>query len=259
MISRLKGEIMFGKIIYYDKKAVAEYKSVISGKPNLEIEEYDVSNDKGIIADLKLVSADVKASKSYKAKVQESDLYDCDLFEKMLIGRDDYFDFTISSDCDITTVPNRSIIKMDGYIEIPEDFDMMKVIDAFKPFILNMNQFQDMEEASRMALQTFLGSANAAKIPLVFEGEDTLFCSKIFQENMTISYEELSEIDENITILARVTSQFVSSTKPYYDPLKDFMALNRMMRKSMGDRGKEFSPIYVDDQYRMVEVLAIYR
>ena len=31
-----------------------------------------------------------------------------------------------------------------------------------------------------MALQTFLGSANAAKIPLVFEGEDTLFCSKIF-------------------------------------------------------------------------------
>lgn len=258
-ISRLKGEIMFGKIIYYDKKAVAEYKSVISGKPNLEIEEYDVSNDKGIIADLKLVSADVKASKSYKAKVQESDLYDCDLFEKMLIGRDDYFDFTISSDYDITTVPNRSIIKMDGYIEIPEDFDMMKVIDAFKPFILNMNQFQDMEEASRMALQTFLGSANAAKIPLVFEGEDTLFCSKIFQENMTISYEELSEIDENITILARVTSQFVSSTKPYYDPLKDFMALNRMMRKSMGDRGKEFSPIYVDDQYRMVEVLAIYR
>ena len=50
-----------------------------------------------MIADLKLVSADVKASKSYKAKVQESDLYDCDLFEKMLIGRDDYFDFTISS------------------------------------------------------------------------------------------------------------------------------------------------------------------
>lgn len=97
----------------------------------------------------------------------------------MLIGRDDYFDFTISSDYDITTVPNRSIIKMDGYIEIPEDFDMMKVIDAFKPFILNMNQFQDMEEASRMALQTFFGSANAAKIPLVFEGEDTLFCSKI--------------------------------------------------------------------------------
>ena len=82
---------------------------------------------------------------------------------------------------------------------------------------------------------------------------------KYWVKGEAFNYEELSEIDENITILARVTSQFVSSTKPYYDPLKEFMALNRMMRKSMGDRGKEFSPIYVDDQYRMVEVLAIYR
>lgn len=250
---------MFGKIIYYDKKTVAEYKSIISGKPNLEIEEYDVSNDKGINADLKIVSADVKATKSYKAKVQESDLYDCDLFEKMLAVRDDYFDFTISSDYDISTIPNRSIIKMDGYIEIPEDFDMVKLIEVFKPFIMNMDQFKEMEETSKMALQTFLGSANATKIPLVFEGENALFCTKLFQDNMIIPYEELSEIDENVTILARVTSQFVSNTKPYYDPLKDFMSLNRMMRKSMGDRGKEFSPIYVDAPYRILEVLAIYR
>ena len=122
---------MFGKIIYYDKKAVAEYKSVISGKPNLEIEEYDVSNDKGIIADLKLVSADVKASKSYKAKVQESDLYDCDLFEKMLIGRDDYFDFTISSDYDITTVPN-DIKKMEDEIEYRKLVVRKKALDDVK-------------------------------------------------------------------------------------------------------------------------------
>lgn len=250
---------MFGKIVYYDKKAVAEYKSIVSGKPNLEIEEYDVSNDKGINADLKLVSADVKASKSYKAKVQESDLYDCDQFEKMLIGRDDYFDFTVSADYDILTVPNRSIIKMDGVIEVPEDFDMVKMIDAFKPLIMNLDQFQDMEETSKLALQTFLGAANATKIPLVFEGEDTLFCSKVIQDNMLISYEELSEMDENVTVLARVTSSFISSTKPYYDPLKDFIKLNRMMRKSMGDKGKEFSPIYIDSEYRTLEILAIYQ
>ena len=82
MVFCLKGEINVWKDNILRQKAVAEYKTVISGKPNLEIEEYDVSNDKGIIADLKLVSADVKASKSYKAKVQESDLYDCDLFGK---------------------------------------------------------------------------------------------------------------------------------------------------------------------------------
>ncbi len=250
---------MFGKIIYFDKKTIAEYRSIISGKPNLEIEEFDVSNDRGINADLKLVSADVKASKSYKAKVQESDLFDCDQFEKALIGRDDYFDFTVSSDCDITTVPNRSIIKMDGFIEVPEDFDIVKMIDIFKPFIIEMNQHKEMEETSKMALQTFLGSANATKIPLVFEGEGILLCSKVLQESLIISYEELSEIDDTVTVLARVTSSFISCSKPYYDPLKDFMSLNRMMRKSIGERGKEFSPIYVDEQYRMIEVLAIYR
>ena len=47
-------ENMFGKIIYYDKKTIADYKSIINGKPNLEIEEYDVSNDRGINADLKI-------------------------------------------------------------------------------------------------------------------------------------------------------------------------------------------------------------
>ena len=219
---------MFGKIIYYDKKTMAEYKSIINGKPYLEIEEYDVSNDRGINADLKLVSADVKASKSYKARVQESDLYDCDQFEKVLAGRDDYYDFTISSDFDITTVPNRSIIKMDGFIEIPEDFDIVKMIETFKPFIMGMDQLQDMEETSKLALQTFLGSANAAKIPLVFEGEGVLLCSKVLQENLTISYEDLSEVEDTVTVLARVTSSFVNSSKPYYDPLKDFMSLNRI-------------------------------
>lgn len=250
---------MFGKLVYYDKKAVSEYKSIISGKPNLEIESYDVTNDKGINADLRLVSADVKASKSYTAKVQESSLFDCDQFEKMLAGRDDFFDFTTSSDYDILTVPNRSIIKMDGYIEVPEDFDMVKVIEAFKPYLMQSDQIQWMEEKSKMALQTFLGSASATKIPLVFEGEDTLFCSKILQDNVVVSYEELSEIEEDVNILARVTSSFISNKKAYYDPLKDFMMLNRMMRKSMGDRGKEFSPIFADDDYRMIEMLAIYR
>lgn len=250
---------MFGRIIYYDKKMVAEYKSLISGTPNLEIGEYDVSNDKGINADLKIVSADVKASKSYKAKVQESDLYDCSQFEKALSGRDDYFDFTASSIYDISTVPSRSIIKMDGFMEVPEDFDMMKLIDTFKPFIMGSGQFQELEETSKMALQTFLGSAKATKIPLVFEAENALLCSKVLQDNMNISYEELSEIDDSVTILARVTSPFVSSSKPYYDPLKDFISLNRMMRKSLGNRGKEFSPIFVNEQYRTIEILAIYR
>lgn len=76
--------VMFGNVVYYDKKKIDEYRSVIKGQRNLEVEEYEVSNDKGIQVDLKAFGADAKASKTYKAKVQESLLYNCDEFEKTL-------------------------------------------------------------------------------------------------------------------------------------------------------------------------------
>ena len=104
---------MFGNVVYYDKKKIDEYRSVIKGQRNLEVEEYEVSNDKGIQVDLKAFGADAKASKTYKAKVQESLLYNCDEFEKLLSGRDDYFDFTQSSDFDLMTMSRGVIIKFD--------------------------------------------------------------------------------------------------------------------------------------------------
>ena len=61
--------------------------------------------------------AKIKTMKTYKAKVQESLLYNCDEFEKLLSGRDDYFDFTQSSDFDLMTMSRGVIIKFDGYIK----------------------------------------------------------------------------------------------------------------------------------------------
>ncbi len=250
---------MFGKIIYFDKETIKDYKSIITGQRVLEIEEYDVTNDKGINADLKLVSADAKSTKAYKAKIQESDLYECAEFEKMLAGREDYFDFTVSADYDITTVPSRSIVKMDGSLSIPEEFDLLKVIDLVKPWLMNSDEMLDMEETSRMAIQTFLGSAQATKIPLIFECEGSLLCTKLLQNNLLIDYEELTELEDDVTILARITSNVVAKNKAFYDPLKDFIKLNRMMRKSLGERDEGLKPILVDSEYRVIEILAMYR
>ena len=105
---------MFGNVVYYDKIKIDEYRSVIKGQKNLDVEEYEILNDKSVQVDLKALGVDAKASKSYKAKVQESLLYNCDKFEKLLKGRDDYFDFTQSPDYDLTTMRRGSIIKLDG-------------------------------------------------------------------------------------------------------------------------------------------------
>lgn len=117
---------MFGNVVYYDKKKIDEYKAVIKGQKNLEVEEYEVSNDKGVQVDLKAFGADAKASKTYKAKVQESLLYNCDEFEKLLNGRDDYFDFTQSSGFDLTTMSRGVIIKFEGYIKIRKNLILLK-------------------------------------------------------------------------------------------------------------------------------------
>ena len=250
---------MFGKIMYYDKKTIEEYKSLIKGQRQLEIEEYEVSNDKGASIDLRAISADAKANKKYTAKVVSSMLYDCTEFVNLLSGRDDYFDFTQSNEFDLLTVPRGSIIKADAFLEIPENFDIMQVIDKFKPFLMNSISTDSMEQSSKEALKLFLGNARATKIPIVGDVDDNLLCAKLHPENFVSEYEEFEELDEQVTLLARISSGLVKCNKPFYDPLKDFMTMNRMLRRSMKDRGEELTALTVDRDYRQIDILAIYR
>lgn len=252
---------MFGKIIYYDKKTIDEYIALIKGKKNIQVDEYDIANDKGLKADLKVLEADAKASKSYKAKVQESLLFDCNEFERMLSGRDDYIDFCTTLGRDIATVSRGYIIKIDAIVNIPEEFDMVTLIDKFKPLLMDSIDLENTNEGSKIALQTFLGNAKATKIPVILEMDEDILCGKIVAENLIIDYSELEEFEgEEITILARSSSNGMSATsKAFYDPLKDFLSLNRMLRKQMKDMPNEFSSICADSEYKPVDILAIYR
>lgn len=251
---------MFGNVVYYDKKKIDEYKSVIKGQKNLEVEEYEVSNDKGVQIDLKAFGADSKANKTYKAKVQESLLYNCDEFEKMLGGRDDFFDFTQSSDYDLTTMSRGYIIKFDGYVKVPEEFDYTQTIDKFKPMIVAAMVNDSMDKSEQAALKVFLETSDT-KIPVLIDLDEQLMCSKLISNNMLVKYEEMEEYEElEVTIIARITSSnMISFKKAFYDPLKDFMTLNRVMRRSMNGRTEGLNEIFADKDYRTIEILAIYQ
>ena len=86
-------------------------------------------------------------------------------------------------------------------------------------------------------------------------------CSKIISSNMLIEYEDLEEFEEfEITIVARITStSLVGKNKPFYDPLKDFMRLNRSLRRSISERTEGLYEIYADQDYKTIEVIAIYQ
>lgn len=250
---------MFGKLMYFDKKTIDEYKSFITGQRHLEIESCEVSKNKGATFGAKVLSAEAKASHNYSARAVESMLYECVEFEKMLANREDYFDLTKSADLDLLTIPRGSIIKLDAYLEIPEEFDIMRMMDTFKPILMNEIDSKEAERPAKEALKVYLQNAKATKIPVIVDADDILLCSKISQDNTVMEYEEFEELDEQVTILARVASGIVDAGNSYYDPLKDFMTMNRMMRRNMKNIDEHLTPLLVEREYRKIDVLAVYR
>lgn len=251
---------MFGNVLFLDFQKVNDYKTIIKGEKNLKIEKVRISNDKGIDAKIPIVSGAYKASQNYEASVEESALFECDEFEKLLEGRDDYFDFTKSSDFDIETMQRGYIIKFDGYIDIPEEFDLTQTIAQFKPMLMN-SITRNMESDEQEAFRTFFTSSDI-NVPIITECNNHLLCAKINSKNLKVEYNQLEECEAiEVTIIARITSSSsIQKSKPIFDPFKDFIRLNRTLRRSMGnERPEGLKEIFVDEDYRNIEILAIYQ
>lgn len=251
---------MFGSIVYFDSVKIDEYKAVIRNSKNLRIEKISISNDKGVETNIPIANFGIKATKSYEASFESSMLYECAEFETLLNGRDDYFDFTSSSDYEIATLQRGHIIKFDSTLTIPEAFDLTQIIAQFKPMLIN-SMSKEMKSDEQEAFKSFFASTDY-KIPMTTECDDTLLCSKINAKELKYEYAQLEELETlEVTILARIISGTITNkNKAIFDPLKDFITLNRSMRRTMATKRPEgLEEVFVDEDYRMIEVLAIYQ
>ena len=243
---------MFGKVIYFDEVKINEYKSVLLGKNCVKINQIEVSDDKGIGVSIPIASGSIKANKSYTAEIQNSLLLACNEFESVLSEKQvDYSDFTISEQYDISTTPRGYIIKFNGILEIPEGFDISETLHKYKRFFLH-----ESEEFSALI------EGKSPSIPLLVELDNNLLCSKIDIEKLNIDYVELEDYENiEITILARmISSNKISKKKAIYDPLKDYITLNRQLRREFAnDRPEELAEIFADEDYYVVEVIAMYQ
>lgn len=243
---------MFGKVIYFDEIKINEYKSALLGKNSVKINQIEVSDDKGIGVNIPIANGSIKANKSYTAEIQNSLLLACNEFESVLSEKQvDYSDFTISEQYDISTTPRGYIIKFNGILEIPEGFDISETLHKYKRFLLD-----ESEEFSAII------EGKSPSIPLLVELDNNLLCSKIDIEKLNIDYVELEDYENiEVTILARmVSSNKISKKKAIYDPLKDYITLNRQIRREFAnDRPEELAEIFVDEDYYMVEVIAMYQ
>ncbi len=250
---------MFGKILYYDKKTVDEYIDIIKGKKQINPNEIEVSKKVGVGLGLSSANAEASTGKKYTATISENPLFECYEFEKLLLGRDDYCDLTQSNEYDLSIIPRGFIFKAGAFIEIPEGFDIMHFIESFKPILLEDLGSKLSNHSEQEALNIFLNSAKITKIPLIIDVDEFLLCAKVNKDCLITDYSEIEEMDEQVTIVARMSSLTIDKNKPFYDPLKDFITTNRMMRRGIKNRGEKLSPITVDNDYRMIDILAIYK
>ena len=249
---------MFVNMIYYDAQKINDYKTIAKGSKNIKIGKMEVTNDKEATLGLSFAGGHLKASKNYEATLEDSILFDYQEFEDLLENRDDYFDFTQDSILDITTLGRGHIIKFNTLMQIPEEFDLTQTIAQFKPYLIrSISKNMDNDESD--AFKTFFETANP-KIPVITECDNTVLTSKIDSKCLLVDYTQLEEYETSeVSILARITSgSIINARKPIYDPLKDFISLNRALRRTLTDnRPDGLKEIFNGEDYKTIEILAI--
>ena len=128
---------MFGKVIYCDKPKIEEYTAIITGELITEIKSIKKSTNKEAVLNLSLLNTGICGTSTYEFATKESILYAVSMFEKSLQERNDFFDFSITDELCLKTIPRGQIVKFNGTIYIPEAFDMIQLIEQFKPIIMN--------------------------------------------------------------------------------------------------------------------------
>jgi len=251
---------MFGKVIFLDTNKLNDYMVSATGKIVTKVNSMQITSDKDIGLDTSIISAGIKGTKTYEASILSSSLHEIEKFENAILNRDDFFNFQTRVDIDLETIPRGSIIKFDGYIYVPTEFDFTHLIGQFKSMI-SEDITSDMEKSESAAFNKFFEIHNP-KIPITSEITDYLLCSLIEAEHLKINYPELEEYETTeITILARViASSFVPKIKPLFDPLKDFLSMSRAVRREIAsNRPDGMKSIYCDSDYKKIEIIAIYQ
>jgi len=232
---------MFGNLIYYNRKKIEQYTALMQGTTS--VGEDKESNDED------------KAAKY---------LLECSKFEQLLQQRDDYFDFLEENqNPSVKDIKVSSIVRVSGEIYVPEQFDIIQLISEYKPLIISSLECKD--EGERELLNTVIGNSKM-KIPLYCELGDMcdywLGIGKISPDELLINYNELEDLEGNeLTIIAKLESRkyFKDKPLPVFDIYKDFLGLNRALRKQMISKKKQdFESIAIEEDYLALEILAIY-
>lgn len=257
---------MFKNLIYFDSNKVAEYTAVLEGQRKVKFKKAKVKTDKTFKADINILSAGKGGGSELEGELQDNLILDCNEFETLLEekGKDSFFDFIEGEyDYDTGTIPRSSIIRFDGEFKIPEEFDVMYLINEYKS-ILTSNM--DLGTTEDEEIFNAIFGKESTKIPVSINSEyfeNRIGFSKLGSNKLLYSLVDLEDFEEDeVTIIAKVLSRKNAKHKPVvvFDVLKDFLSLGRGIRRQLETQSIEgLQNIESNKSVLNLEILAIYQ
>ncbi len=251
---------MFRSFIYLDKEKMYTYLRQIDKEFKVQTTEISKRKLRGGCINVPAFGINAETEIEEQRNIIKDQFNDYDRFEKCLdqLEGGEYFDFVLSSDYDFSTVPKMSIIRINGSFEIPEQFDMYSVAQAFMPLITS--QIQTSSDDEKELLETFLGKASA-DIPILIIDDEITISGKLNTSFLLESYTELEEYcEQDVYMLCKVVGIMKKPQVEIFNPLKDFIKLPRAVRRGMEKPDtKKLESIIVDGPVLKVEIIGIYK
>lgn len=256
---------MFKNLIYFDSQKVAGYSALLKGERQVNIEKVRKNTSKSVRGRLPIASGNYDNVDEVEGEIVDNPIFDCNEFEELLEknSKDNYFDMTEDEEFDIETIPKTAIIRFEGKFNIPEEFDMMDLINDFKPMLTTQMDLENNEEEE---IFNKIFGKESTKIPMFFDSDNfdsRVGFSKLNSNNLKYQLTELEDFeDEEVTIVAKVLTrkEVKNNAVIVFDVMKDLFSLNRAMRRQMDDQEIEgIENIKSEEDIVTLEVLAIYQ
>lgn len=246
----------FRSFIYLDEDKLNEYAQLVLKQP------VSRTTNKSLKAFANFGLAKVEAKFEDEQKKKETiDVFGVyDEFEKRLkdIEGETYFNL-LDKDYDLSSIPPMSLLKCVGYVSIPEQFDALSLFSEYAPALSQAGLLQSNNTAITDEFILSFFNQEQADIPIIVEGNEITISAKLKTNCFPYSsYQILEDTEiEEMTLLCKVFSHFDSGEITFFDPGRDFLKLNRALRRSIKDV-PELEPLTIQGPLIKVEVLSIY-
>lgn len=252
---------MFRSFIYLDGEKLYTYKRQISGQNTPNPKAISKKKTAGFAATLDGFGVNGTMETNIDGEFEKDISFDYDRFELDISNLDgeDYFDFVLHSEYDITSIPAMKLLRICSSFEIPEAFDAVNLVERFRPLL--MGQIETKSTGEQEALQGILGNASA-DIPFIVELDEVTISGKLNAKYLCEDYSSLEDYaDQDVYMLCKVVGMVRKECVEIFDPLKDFIRLPRAMRRQMTSDSNSIGldKISVEGPVLKVEVIAIYK